>query len=89
MSLTIYFDHDLNLELIRNRRIAIIGYGAQGRAHALNLRDSSCQVTVGQRAGASFDQAVQDGFEPVAISQAVSDADFICLMLPDELQGRV
>lgn len=89
MPLTIYFDHDLNLELIKNRRIAVVGYGAQGRAHALNLRDASCRVKVGQRAGAGFEQAVRDGFEPVSISEAVADSDFVCLMLPDEIQGVV
>ena len=89
MSLTIYFDDDINPALLQDKRIAILGYGAQGRAHALNLRDSSCQVTIGQRPGKGFDAAVSDGFEPLSIAEASETCDFICLMLPDEFQGPI
>ena len=69
---------------LRGARIALIGYGNQGRAHALNLRDSGLQVTVGQRPGASFDHARADGFDPVPVAEAVAEADLTILALPDE-----
>jgi ketol-acid reductoisomerase len=65
-------------------RVAVIGYGNQGKAHALNLRDSGIEVIVGQRAGKSFDRASDDGFAPMPVSEASSSADLLLLTLPDE-----
>ena len=89
MPTTVYFDSDIDSRLLTEKTIAIVGYGAQGRSHALNLRDSGCRVIVGQRPGAGFQAAEQDGFQPVPISSAAEQADLICLMLPDEVQGQV
>lgn len=70
--------------------IAIVGYGAQGQAHALNLRDSGCRVIIGQRSGGrGWQEACQDGFEPQAIAQAVSSADIVALLVPDEYHQAV
>lgn len=85
----IYYEADADLELITRRKIAIIGYGAQGRAHSLNLRDSGCDVIVGQRPGPGFDKAVSDGFQPIPIGEAASAANVINVMLPDEVHGEV
>ena len=89
MGLTIYREADAERGALHGRRVAIIGYGNQGRAHALNLRDSGIDVVVGQRPGKSYDAARADGFEPVPVADAVADADLIILTLPDESASEV
>ena len=89
MDSKIFYDDEADLGLIQAKQIAIIGYGAQGRAHALNLRDSKCNVIVGQREGPGFTQALEDGFTPVPISEAARLADVINVMIPDETHGEV
>ena len=84
MALTIHRVDDANLDILKGQTIALIGYGNQGRAHALNLRDSGLAITVGQRPGASFDRAVADGFDPVPTAEAASDAGLVIVTLPDE-----
>ncbi len=84
MALTIYREQDADLTLLSDAVVAIIGYGNQGRAHALNLRDSGIDVRVGQRAGPGGDRAVADGFTPLALAEASAAADLIILTLPDE-----
>jgi len=76
-------------EIILHKRVAVIGYGNQGRAQALNLRDSGVDVIIGQRQGRGFDQALADGFQPVPIAEAVRLADVMMLTLPDELMGSI
>ena len=77
--------HDI--EILKDHRIAILGYGSQGRAHAMNLRDSGLNVVVGLRAGGpTFAQASADGFTPVAPEQAVQGADIVCMLMPDTAQ---
>ena len=79
---TIFRDGDL--KLIQSRRMAILGYGSQGRAHALNLRDSGCRVRLGLRTGgASSPRAREDGFEVCPVAEAAAWADFIVLLVPD------
>jgi ketol-acid reductoisomerase len=84
MALTIYRESHADITPLHDRRVAIIGYGNQGRAHALNLRDSGVGVVVGQRAGKSFDRARADGFEPTSVKTAAANVDLIILTLPDE-----
>jgi ketol-acid reductoisomerase len=86
----LYRELDVDPNVIVNKSIAVIGYGAQGQAHALNLRDSGCQVTIGQRLnGRGWTEAESDGFNPTIVSSAVRKADIICLMVPDELHRSV
>ncbi|MEM7452928.1 MAG: ketol-acid reductoisomerase [Planctomycetota bacterium] len=90
MTTRIYYEKDADLNLLDGKTIAIIGYGAQGAAHACNIRDSGCTVVVGQREGGrGYRQAVADGFVPVSIAEAVSSADLINVLLPDEVHGEV
>jgi ketol-acid reductoisomerase len=77
------------LAALAARTVAVIGYGNQGRAHALNLRDSGVSVVVGQRPGDSFDRAVADGFQPVDVRDAVVTSDLLVLALPDETAALV
>ena len=86
----VYFDADADPELVRTRRTAIIGYGNQGRAQALNLRDSGVQVTVAlPPASTSRDRAEADGFGVTTPAEACAAADLAVLLAPDEVQARL
>lgn len=89
MTLRVYREADADLEVLRSKTIAVIGYGNQGRAHALNLRDSGLQVIVGQRPGAGWDRASADGFQPLEVSAAAGIADLLIMGLPDETAAEV
>jgi ketol-acid reductoisomerase len=82
-------DEDADLRFIREKRVAIIGYGNQGRAQALNLRDSGVEVVVGSIRDESARTAEDDGFDVVAIGSAARRADVLALLIPDELQETV
>jgi ketol-acid reductoisomerase len=86
----VYRDEDADLGLIRGRRVAVVGYGNQGRAQALNLRDSGVPVTVGlPEASGSRARAAADGFEPVTTAEAAASADVVVLLAADEDHGRI
>ncbi|RMH56638.1 MAG: ketol-acid reductoisomerase [Candidatus Hydrogenedentota bacterium] len=86
----IYYEKDADLRLIRKRTVAVLGYGSQGHAHALNLRDSGVDVIVAQRKGSeNYRRAVKDGFKPVSVAEASERADVIMVLLPDEVQAAV
>ncbi len=89
MALTIYRETDVDRSALHGHRVAVIGYGNQGRAHALNLRDSGIDVVIGQRKGKSFDAARADGFVPLAVADAVANAALIILTLPDESASEI
>ena len=90
MPATVYYDADCDLSLLKNKTIAIIGYGSQGHAQAQNLRDSGCNVIIGQRpGGANYELAISHGFKPMSAADASKQADMINILLPDELQGDV
>lgn len=85
----IYFDDDGNLAHLSGRTVSIIGYGNQGRAQALNLRDSGVRVVIGNTRDSSFDQAVTDGFETYDIPEAIQHADCHVLLVPDEVMPQL
>ncbi len=90
MPAKIYYDNDADLSLLKNKTIAILGYGSQGHAQAQNLRDSGCKVIIGQRKGsANYDLAVKHGFEPLSAAEATKAADIVNILLPDEVQGDI
>jgi len=81
----VYYDKDADLSLVKGRKVAIVGYGSQGHAHALNLHDSGVKVTVGLRKnGASWDKAKKAGLNVEEVSGAVKGADFVMMLMPDE-----
>jgi len=84
----IYYDKDANLDELKDRTVAILGYGSQGHAQALNLRDSGVKVVVAELKGTeNYEVAVSHGFDPVSIEEAVQQAGYVQILLPDELQG--
>ena len=90
MPAKIYYDKDADLALLKNKTIAILGYGSQGHAHAQNFRDSGCTVIVAELPGTpNGDLAVKDGFTPISATEATKKADVLTLLLPDELQGDI
>jgi len=89
MTLPRYYEKDVDQTLLRSRRIAVLGYGSQGRGQALNLRDSGLAVHIGVHEGHSFNRAVEDGFSVYSVSEAVLQADIVMILLPDEVQGGV
>ena len=81
----VFYDKDADLRLIKGKKVTILGYGSQGHAHALNLKDSGVKVAVGLRkGGASWDKAKKAGLEVKDIADAVKAADFVMILLPDE-----
>lgn len=90
MAATIFYDNDADLSLLKDKTIAILGYGSQGHAQAQNLRDSGLNVVIGQRPGsANYDLAVEHGFEPKSLAEATAAADLVNILLPDEVQGDI
>ena len=85
-----YYEKDCNLDVLNGKTIAIIGYGSQGHAHALNLRDSGCNVIVGLRKGGkSWPVAEKDGFQVYTVAEAAEKADIIMMLINDEVQAEV
>ncbi|MFZ9724061.1 MAG: ketol-acid reductoisomerase [Burkholderiaceae bacterium] len=88
--MNVFYDKDCDLSLLKGKRIAIIGYGSQGHAHALNLNDSGMNVVVGLRKeGASWGKAEKAGLKVAEIRDAVKDADLVMLLMPDETIASV
>lgn len=86
----IYYENDANLELVTDKVVAIIGYGNQGRAQALNMRDNGVKkIIIGSRKDDSYDQADEDQFELFSISEASEKADIIFMLLPDEVAPAI
>ena len=85
-----YYDADADLDLLSGKTVTVIGYGSQGHAHALNLRDSGVSVVVGLRPGsASVEAARQEGLEVLPPGEAAAKGDLVMILAPDELQGEL
>ena len=85
-----YYDADVDLNLIRERKVAIVGYGSQGHAHALNLKDSGVQVQVGLKAESQTrEQVARDGLQARSVSEVAEWGDVIVLLAPDTIQPRI
>ncbi|GMU93834.1 MAG: ketol-acid reductoisomerase (NADP(+)) [Candidatus Hydrogenedentota bacterium] len=85
----IYYEKDADLSLLSGRTVAVIGYGSQGHAHAMNLRDSGVSVVIGHRGGANsktYQAAKEAGFEVLSVSDAAGRADIIMILVPDTIQ---
>ena len=88
MAVTIYHENDANPELIQGKKVAIIGYGSQGHAHALNLKDSGADVRVGLREGSKSREAAEEaGLKVMGVAEAAEEADLIMILTPDETQA--
>ena len=88
MALNIYYDKDADLSLIQAKKVAIIGYGSQGHAHANNLKDSGVDVVVGLReSSSSWNKAKESGLEVATVEDATTEADVIMILAPDETQA--
>ena len=86
----IYYDKDADFKDIKNKTIAVVGYGIQGRGQALNLRDSGLNVIVSQRpGGVNYDQAKEDGFDPLDVAEAAKKADIIQILTQDHVQAEI
>ncbi len=84
----VYYDKDANLEKIRGKKVAIIGFGSQGHAHAQNLKDSGVDVVVGlKKDGSSWKKAEAAGVSVAGVAEAVKGAEVVMVLIPDELQG--
>jgi len=87
---TIYYDSDCDLSLIRAKKVAVIGYGSQGHAHALNLKESGVDVVVGLREGSSSSEAATEaGLEVKSLSEAAAWADVVMMLVPDQHMGGI
>ncbi|MBM7601844.1 ketol-acid reductoisomerase [Virgibacillus halotolerans] len=85
----VLYEQDIQTEVLREKKIAIVGYGSQGHAHALNLRDSGYDVVIGLRPGKSQAKAEEDGFTVLSVADAVKESDVVMILLPDEGQTKV
>ena len=90
MAIKIYYDKDCDLSLIQSKKVAMIGFGSQGHAHAENLRDSGVEVIIGlKKGGKSWDKALAKGFKVLSVAEATKEADLIMILTPDELQSDI
>lgn len=85
----VLYNGDIQEEVLHGKKIAVIGYGSQGHAHALNLKESGYDVVVGLREGKSWEKAVEDGVDVRSVAEATAAADVVMILLPDELQPKV
>ncbi len=86
---TIYYESDCDPQVIKDRKVAVIGYGSQGHAHALNLHDSGVDVRVGLRAGSpSWEKAKDAGLKVTTVREAAAEADLVMILTPDETQAH-
>ncbi len=87
---TMFYDQDADLSLLNGRKIAVIGFGSQGHAHALNLKDSGCDVMIGLYPGSkSWEKAEQAGLRVATVEQASREADIIMILAPDQVQRQI
>ncbi len=87
---TMYYDQDANLELLKGKKVAVIGYGSQGHAHALNLKESGIDVRVGlYKRSTSWEKAEKEGLRVVEVSEAAKEADYVMILTPDETQAAI
>ena len=90
MAATIWYEKDADLSVFDGKKVAILGYGSQGHAHALNLRDSGVDVVVGLRpTSKSVEYAKEQGLEVKPVAEAVAEADVVMILLPDQYQAAV
>src|SRR5439155_9633271 len=90
MAAELFYDDDADLSIIQNRKVAVIGYGSQGHAHALSLRDSGVDVRVGLHEGSkSKAKAEEQGLRVVTPAEAAEEADVIMILVPDPIQAKV
>ncbi|WP_457592671.1 ketol-acid reductoisomerase [Hydrogenimonas sp.] len=90
MALNVYYDKDCDISIIRSKKVAMIGFGSQGHAHAENLRDSGVDVIVGLRkGGGSWKKAEAKGFKVMEVADASAEADVVMILLPDETQAEI
>ncbi|WP_026691725.1 ketol-acid reductoisomerase [Alteribacter aurantiacus] len=85
----VLYHNDIQEEVLKEKKVAVIGYGSQGHAHALNLKESGFDVVVGLRKGKSWDKAVEDGVQVATVAEATAQADVVMVLLPDEHQPKV
>src|SRR6201992_1787393 len=85
----LYSQKDVDKKALRGARIAVLGYGSQGRAHALNLRDSGYDVVIGVRRGDSWAKAKKDGLKVMEPIDAVAGAQLVAMLVPDMMQKTV
>ena len=89
-NLKIYLDKDIDTNLIKSKKIAVIGFGSQGYGQSMNLKDSGCDVVLGLRLGGKSDIKAKDyGFTTMSIEDAVKQADIVQILIPDEIQAKV
>ncbi|VNR78376.1 ketol-acid reductoisomerase [Streptococcus pneumoniae] len=89
MTVQMEYEKDVKVAALDGKKIAVIGYGSQGHAHAQNLRDSGRDVIIGVRPGKSFDKAKEDGFDTYIVAEATKLADVIMILAPDEIQQEL
>ncbi|MFE1601002.1 ketol-acid reductoisomerase [Methylobacterium sp. ID0610] len=90
-AMRVYYDRDADINLIKGKKVVIVGYGSQGHAHALNLRDSGVKdIVIALRKGsASAKKAEAEGFKVMEVAEAAAQADVVMMLTPDELQGDI
>ncbi len=90
MAITVYYDKDCDLSLIKSKKVAIVGFGSQGHAHAENLRECGVEVVIGlKEGGKSWAKAEAKGFKVLSVADATRYADLVMILTPDELQKEI